>query len=186
MEWLNTLLHNTYFIWCVMAIIIFALTQLVKLPIKHFTNKITNERARKIVNTTILLIPFALGVLFEFLWSTFYLKEAFSGIIGLGYGTTAISIYGIIERFFKIKIENPYDSEEGDVVKELVQNVAEDGKITKDDFALVEKFLKDIDVENCNEEVKEKLKSLVSDITKDGVIDKKEITAVEEFMDKVK
>ena len=141
MGWINDLLHNAYFIWCVMSFVIFGLTQLIKLPIKYFTNKIQVERVRRIVNTVILLIPFAFGILFEFLWATFYLHEAFSVLTGLGYGTTAISLYGIIERFFKVKIPNPYDSEEGESVSELAEEIAKDGKVDESDIPAVQEFL---------------------------------------------
>ena len=140
MEWFLELLKNPFFVSCAMAVIIFALTQVLKLPIKHFTKKIKNERVRRMVNATILLIPFALGVLADFLYSTYYLQTAFTVITGLGYGTAGISLYGVIERFFKVKIENPYDSEEGQAVKELVKDVAKDGKVDKKDETAVKKF----------------------------------------------
>lgn len=140
---LHQLLHNNYFIWCVMAVIIFAVTQLIKLPIKHFTNKIKNERKRKIVNATILLIPFALGVLLDFLYAYYILKDptAFTVITGLGYGTAGISLYGVIERFFKVKIANPYDTTEGKAVTELVDDITADGKVDSNDSSAVQDFL---------------------------------------------
>lgn len=141
---LNTLLHNDYFVWCVMAVIIFGITQLLKLPIKHFTKKIANERKRKIANATILLIPFAIGILLNFFYSIFYLKEVFETmtiIKGLGYGSAGISLYGVIERFFKVKVNNPYDTEEGKAVTELVDSVVEDGKIDSQDKSAVQDFL---------------------------------------------
>lgn len=141
MTWFTNLLHNNYFIWCAMAVIIFLVTQLIKLPIKHFTNKIKNERVRKIVNSVILLIPFGLGILAEFLYSTYYLHVAFTVITGLGYGTAGISLYGIVERFFKVKVENPYDSEEGKAVTDLVEKVTKDGVVDENDMTAVNEFL---------------------------------------------
>lgn len=138
---LNNLLHNQYFVGCAMAVIIFVATQIIKLPIKHFTNKIKNERARKIVNAIILLIPFGLGVLLDFLFSTYYMHEAFTVIKGLGYGTAGISLYGIIERFFKIKIKNPYDTAEGKAVTEFVDDITKDGKVDASDNSAVQEFL---------------------------------------------
>jgi archaellum biogenesis protein FlaJ (TadC family) len=140
MEWFLELLKNPFFVSCAMAVIIFALTQVLKLPIKHFTKKIKNERVRRMVNATILLIPFALGVLADFLYSTYYLQTAFTVITGLGYGTAGISLYGVIERFFKVKIENPYDSEEGQAVKELVEDVSKDKKVDVNDKDAVKDF----------------------------------------------
>lgn len=140
MEVIKQLLSNEYFVWCAMAVVIFCLTQLLKLPIKAATKHIKNERTRKIVNATILLIPFGLGVLFEFLYTTYYLHTVFTVITGLGYGTAGISLYGVIERFFKIKVNNPYNTEEGKAVTELVDKVQEDGKIDKSDVSAVDEF----------------------------------------------
>ena len=141
MEWVHELLKNDYFVWCAMAVIIFALTQVLKLPIKACTKHIKNERVRRMVNATILIIPFALGVLADFLYSTYYLHTAFTVITGLGYGTAGISLYGAIERFFKVKTENPYDSEVGKAVQELVEEVSKDGKVDDSDKHAVKDFL---------------------------------------------
>lgn len=138
--WFSELLKNEYFVWCVMAVIIFALTQVLKLPIKHFTKKISNERVRRMVNATILLIPFAIGILLDFLYSTYYLHGAFSIITGLGYGTAGISLYGAIERFFKVKTENPYETEAGKAVTELVEEISKDGKVDESDKHAVKDF----------------------------------------------
>lgn len=145
---MELLLHNDYFVWCAMAVIIFGITQVLKLPIKCFTKKIANERARKIVNATILIIPFVLGVLFEFLYSTYYLHSAFTVITGLGYGTASISLYGIVERFFKVKIPNPYETtEEGKAVTDLVESIQADGKVDHEDKTAVEEFLEKLNKE---------------------------------------
>lgn len=140
MEFIHKLLNNDYFVWCAMAVIIFALTQVLKLPIKYFTKKISNERVRRMVNATILLIPFALGVLADFLYSTYYLHSAFTIITGLGYGTAGISLYGAIERFFKVKTENPYETEAGKAVTELVEEISKDGKVDGNDKHAVADF----------------------------------------------
>lgn len=140
MEVIKQLLSNEYFVWCAMAVIIFLVTQVLKLPIKALTKKIKNERVRRGVNSIILLIPFGLGVLAEFLYNTYYLHTVFTVITGLGYGTAGISLYGIVERFFKVKVENPYDSEEGQAVLELVENVQEDGKVDGKDISAVDEF----------------------------------------------
>lgn len=140
MEWFFELLKNDYFVWCAMAVIIFALTQVLKLPIKACTKHIKNERVRRMVNATILLIPFALGVLADFLYSTYYLQTAFTVITGLGYGTAGISLYGAIERFFKVKTDNPYETETGKAVTELVNEISKDGKVDENDKHAVKDF----------------------------------------------
>lgn len=140
MVFIHKLLNNVYFVGCAMAVIIFALTQVLKLPIKYFTKKIKNERMRRMVNATILLIPFAVGIALDFLYSTYYLHGAFSIINGLGYGTAGISLYGAIERFFKVKTENPYETQAGKAVTELVEDISKDGKVNGDDKHAVADF----------------------------------------------
>lgn len=120
------LLKNPYFVMCAMAVIIFLVTQVLKLPIKFGTKHIKNQRVRKMVNATILLLPFGLGVLADFLYSTYVMRNAFTVIAGLGYGTAGISLYGVVERFFKVKIENPYDTEEGKLALNLVEDAKKD------------------------------------------------------------
>lgn len=144
MEIIKQLLVNSYFVWCAMAVIIFGVTQLLKLPIKAVTKKVKSERKRHIVNATILLIPFALGILFEFLYTQYYLHTAFSIITGIGYGSAGISLYGIIERFFKVKVNNPYDSKTGQAVLELVDDVTADGKVNGNDTDAVKDFYEKI------------------------------------------
>ena len=122
---MTELLHNQAFILPCMAVIIFALTQGLKFPYKKFfTSKIKDERKRHIANIVILLIPFALGVLGDYLYSTYYLLEAFDIVRGLGYGTASISLYGIINQFLVSKISNPYEeTEEGKADVKAVDNI---------------------------------------------------------------
>lgn len=138
---MEELVKNEYFVSVAMAVIIFACTQLLKMPIKLLTSKITNERVRRIVNGTILLIPFILGVVLDYVYCTAVTHQAVSVINGLGYGTAGISLYGVVERFFKVKVENPYETEEGQAVVELVENVKEDGKIDEKDKDAVSEFM---------------------------------------------
>ena len=137
---MQELLHNRVFIWGAMAVIIFAVTQVLKLPIKHFTNKIKDATVKKRVNATILLIPFALGVLFEFLYGKYFMATPFSIVNGLGYGVSRISLYSVIERFLGVKTKNPYDSEEGKAVTELIDGVIADGKFDEKDQDAVKAF----------------------------------------------
>lgn len=138
---MDELLRNEWFIGTIMAVIVFAFTQLLKLPIKRRTSKIANENTRTIVNGTILFIPFILGVLFEFVFSTYVMHETFSVINGLTYGTGGISLYGVVERFFKVKTDNPYSTEEGKAVVNLVNEVTKDGKIDENDKTALKEYL---------------------------------------------
>ena len=155
MEVIKQLLSNEYIVGVAMAVIIFGLTFLFKLPIKVLTKKYSKtERSRKIKNLIIIFIPFALGLLGEFLYSYFYLHSAFNVIKGLGYGSAAIAMYAPIAQFLKekagIKLENPFDTEEGEAVQELVDNVQADGKVDKSDISAVDKFWKTINKGNKN------------------------------------
>lgn len=145
---LDTLLSNEYFVGCAMAIVVFGLTFLFKLPIKAITKKISNERVRRAVNSVILIIPFLLGLLAEFLFGYYYLHVPFTGMSGLGYGTGGVSMYAFVEQFFKkktgIQLDNPFNGESGDAVKKLVEDIQADGKLDKDDASAVEEFWKTI------------------------------------------
>jgi hypothetical protein len=68
------------------------------------------------------------------------LHGVFSVITGLGYGTAGISLYGVVERFFKVKVPNPYDSEEGKAVTEFVEDISKDGKVDGKDKNAVKDF----------------------------------------------
>ena len=138
---METLLHNEAFVLGAMGLVIFGITQLLKLPIKFFTSKIQNERGRRIVNATILLIPFACGILGDYLYATYYLHTAYDIVTGLSYGLSAISLYGFVERFFKVKVDNPYETNEGKAVLQLVDNVTKDGKVDNNDKSAVQSFL---------------------------------------------
>lgn len=146
MEVFLELLSNGYFVWCAMAVIIFGLTQILKLPIKAATKHIKNEKTRGIVNLVILIIPFGLGLLAEFLYDGLYLHNAFTGIAGLQYGSASLLVYSVFEKVMqkigvKAQIENPYEAtEEGQAIQELVEKVQEDGKIDESDLSAVEEF----------------------------------------------
>lgn len=146
-DFLLQLLDDKVFVGGAVAVIIFGLTQLLKLPIKALTNKIKNERARRMTNIVIYFIPFALGVLAEYLYVTFYLSTDFlvdwqgNLITGLSYGTGSLSLYALIERFFNVKVSNPYtETEDGKAVAELVDNVVADGKVDSTDKDAIEEF----------------------------------------------
>lgn len=153
MEVIKQLLSNEYFLFCVMAVVIFCLTQLLKWPIKAATKHIIDEKTRSLVNLVILIIPFGLGLIAEWLFDGLYLHNNFSGIAGLQYGSASLLVYTIFEKIaqktgIEIKIDNPLDTDEGKVVQELVKKVQEDGTIDKSDLSAVAEFWKMINKEN--------------------------------------
>lgn len=138
-EFILNLLNNETFVWGIMAVIVFLLTNVIKIPIKHFTKRIKDEQKRRAVNSVILIFPFLLGLALDFAYSTFYLHTSFSILTGLGYGTAGISLYGVIERFFKVKIPNEWeDTEEGKKVVQEVENIKEE--LQDNQESAIEKF----------------------------------------------
>lgn len=140
----------------------FVVTQILKLPIKKFTKKIENDATRRLVNLVILLIPFLLGCLYEYLYSYYYLHEAFSILRGLSFGASGISAYNLAEPVFKkifgVKTTtNVYkDTESGKAVVELINDITKDGKVDKNDLSAVDSFLNDYDAdEETSKVVKE-------------------------------
>lgn len=127
-------------IW-IMAVIVFAITFLLKLPIKALSKKAKNEQCRKAINSVILIIPFAIGMLVEWLYDTFIMKGVFDYVTGFLVGGQSIALYGVVERFFGVKVENPYETEEGKKVLEQVEEITEDGTVTADE---IQDFLNNI------------------------------------------
>ena len=155
---MKDILYNYEWMCVIMAVFIFLFTFVLKYPIKRITKRIaekrigactTNEeverveKRRKMANAIILLIPFLLGLFCEYAYTHWLLDVVvpFSLVSGLGYGTAAISLYGVVERFFGVKIPNPYETEEGQAVIALVDKVAEDGKVDENDKDAVTEFL---------------------------------------------
>lgn len=137
---MENLLHNVAFINIVMAIGIFLLTNLLKMPIKALTGKIKNEKIRKRVNSVIYIIPFALGIILDIVYCTYLIGCPYSIVRGLGYGTTSVTLYHGIEQNFKIKVDNPFKTKEGKAALEMVEKVTADGKVDENDVSAVKDF----------------------------------------------
>lgn len=133
------LLNNEKIVLIVMGIVAFLVTQGLKWAfVKPFTKNL-NTRAKTIINSVILIIAFGSAVLCEFLYSHFWLHTAINltrASYGWGY---ASGVYGVVEmiiRFIKgdnVKLENPYQTEEGKQTTKLIENITKDGKIGKED-----------------------------------------------------
>ena len=135
MESIVELLNNDNFVWGAMTIVVLCLSQLLKLPIKVFTSKIADEKVRKAVNTTIMLIPIALGILCDFAYCTYYLGVTFSLVEGVKIGASANVLYGVLERLIWGKT-----SESTDKTRDFADDILEDGKVDKTDLTAVERF----------------------------------------------
>ncbi len=149
---MNAIFENQVSVYCIMAVLIFALTQGLKWAfVKPFTNKIKNKKVRKAVNTTIYFIPYALGIGFEFVYSVMIMHGEFNAVMGIIHGTSGIACYGVFERFYSFitgkssNIENPYETTEtGRAVQELMKSVSEDGKFDEKDHPAVTAFLQKV------------------------------------------
>lgn len=135
------LLSNDYFVLSVMSVIICIACQLIKMPIKHFTNKIKDKTVESRVTILIMLLPLALGVLFNFLYNVYYLHIAFSVVTGLSWGTTSMMFYQGFKKFITGKDTTPEAKENLESIKNLVKEVTKDGKIDKSDASAVKDFL---------------------------------------------
>ena len=133
------LLNNEKIVLIAMGIVAFLVTQGLKWAfVKPFTKNL-NARTKTIINSVILLIAFGSAVLCEFLYSHFWLHTAINltrASYGWGY---ASGVYGVVEmviRFIKgdnVKLENPYQTEEGKQTTKLIEDITKDGKIGKED-----------------------------------------------------
>jgi hypothetical protein len=139
---IHTILQNEVIMFGFFSTVIFALTQALKIPFKKLTSKIANEKTRKRVNCVILIFPFLLGILADALFSYFYHGEMLDLITGLGYGTGSIALYNVVERFLGVSINNPYKTEEGKDITNLVEAVAKDGKVNDKDLPAVKEYIK--------------------------------------------
>ena len=138
---MEELLSNNYFVLCAMSIIICLITQLLKMPIKFFTNKIKNQKTEDRVTALLMTLPLALGVLFNFLYNVYYLKIAFSVIEGLSWGTASIMFYQGFKKVITGKEPTAIEIQQANDVKELATQIASDGKIDKNDTNAISEYL---------------------------------------------
>lgn len=126
--------------WIAMALLIFGITFAVKIPYKKFiTDKITNEKKRKLANKAIVVFTLALGIALEFGWC--YIRNYEFTLVEFGYGLkqalTAIAIYSALELKTDGAIENPFDNADCQEViedaTELANQIKTDKKSKKKD-----------------------------------------------------
>lgn len=107
--------------WSAMALLIFGITLAVKIPYKKFiTDKIKNEKKRKLANKAIVIFTLVLGIALEFGWC--YIRNYEFTLVEFGYGlkqaVTAIAIYSALELKTNGAIDNPFDNEECEEIVE--------------------------------------------------------------------
>lgn len=126
----------------IMGFIVFGLVYLVRMPIKHFTNKINEEKIRKGVNVVITLIPFGISIGLLFLLAHFVPESfIFSWRESTLIGTSAIAIYNVIgdKRFV-----NLFKNDQNKITVENITKITNDNKIDNNDKAVVKDAVKEL------------------------------------------
>jgi hypothetical protein len=147
---MQALFANRVFVLCFMAILTFGITQGLKwVCVKPWTNKLSNERARKAINTVIFFFPYAIALGLEFAYATWVMKGEFNALVGLIVGGGSHSVYGFFEMIYgvitgKIKIKKFATTEEEKFVEDFIHEVAKDGKIDGNDRPALNAFLEKI------------------------------------------
>lgn len=124
--------------WCsVIAVVV--LTQLIKIPIKHFTNKIKIETNRKRINLMFMIIPFIIGIGISFLLTIF--KFDLSIESGIMCGATSQVIYRFLAKLFA-RTKKGETITKDTVVKDFVESKEESQSAQAKFDELVEKYKK--------------------------------------------
>lgn len=140
-ELIVKLLSYDYFVVVAMSVVICLITQLIKAPIKFFTNKIKNSNIEDRITTLFMLIPLALGVVGNFLYNTYYLHIAFSVLEGLSWGTASIAFYQAFKKALTGKTPSKKEIEAVNQIKVLTEKITKDGKVDGKDVSAVKEFL---------------------------------------------
>ena len=141
---------NETVLFFVMGVLIFILTELIKIPYKKFlTSKITEEKYRKLANTVILLLPFILAsIMLCVYWYKTY--QAFDVVQVIKLATLPVTIYAFLEQVTSGRIKNPYNSEDGEQVINAIESIKDNAKksdkteANKETDKLISDFLSDI------------------------------------------
>jgi hypothetical protein len=142
---MQALLDNQVLVLCVMAFLTFAITQGLKwVGVKHWTNKLKNDRARKAINTVIFFFPYAIALGLEFLL-TFITGGEFNALVGLIVGGGSHSVYGLFEMIYgvatgKIKVKKVAKTAEEKAVEDFVYEITKDNKIDGNDHPALKAF----------------------------------------------
>lgn len=131
--------YPSWLFWCALVVVLI-LSELAKLPIKHFTGKIENENLRKKINAVIMLLPIGFGFLVS--WILTYFGFGFSITAALVWGTTSQVIYEFVSRIFK-RIKNG-EAITANTIKSDLKDSVEVAETAEDKFnALVEQIKHD-------------------------------------------
>ncbi len=150
-EILNTIKHISLESLCI-AFIVFALTMLIKWPIKRCTKKLTEEK-RKAVNTVILFIPIVLSLILSILYYGI-VKSLWFNLITFETAISAwiisLTIYAVYERIVilvkgiwsgKIKIDSELTKETLKFIKSNVKTLTSKIKVDEKQIKKIQENL---------------------------------------------
>ncbi len=142
---MKELLNDDYFILVAMSLVICILTQIIKFPIKHFTDKIKSSKKEGRITTIIMLIPLILGIVINFFFNTYYLHIPFAPLDGLTWGSTSIVLYNAIKRVLTGNNTSEADKKAEQAVNALVQDIKQDGQLNAGDIDAVKEYFDYLD-----------------------------------------
>jgi len=126
----------------VMSVIVLGLVNVLKIPIKLLTSKITNANLKKWVNTTIIILPFAIAYALCTLCGNYFPQYfLFSWDKVLTVGTSSVALYNL---FGDKVIVNLFKNKEAEAVINTLQEITEDKKIDTEDIDAVTNLYKEL------------------------------------------
>lgn len=131
----------------IMVGVVTGLVEVLKIPIKKLTAKITNEKLRKLANKSIIILTFGLSFLLDYLGSVVLPQYmTFTPTISFVEGAVSNLVYALAEGLISVK--------DATTIAEKVKNTASDGKVTADEAkSVVTDISKDTDKELSDTDV---------------------------------
>ena len=147
---MKELLNDQTFVWGVISMITFLITQGLKWAfVKPYTKNL-NKRAKTLINSVILIIAFGSAILCEYLYSNFWLHTEINFDRAYYSWGGASGLYGLFELIIKVikgedvKLENPFETEEGTKVKEAIGKAVKSKKENAKDSDILKEFVEDL------------------------------------------
>lgn len=146
---MQAIFQNPIFVYSVMAILSFAITQGLKWAfVKPWTNKLKgkHERVRKAINSVIFLFPYAVGIVLEVLLSVYVTHTVPNLLIGALNGGAGHSVYHLYERGMDIargdftKKNSHATTDEERAAEEMVFGITEDNSVDANDQSKIKEF----------------------------------------------
>lgn len=140
---MENMLNNSAFVYALMAVMTFGITQGLKWAfVKPWTNKLSDERVRKSVNTVIFLFPYAVGLALEYVIATFITHTTPDLFVGAMSGGAGHSVFALYERVYNIITgRSTAKLDENNAAEKFIADIIADGKINGDDKPALQEFL---------------------------------------------